>query len=74
LAHPSEIPEDAPATARSVVAGTGNIVIQIIGDGNTVVAGARYLTLTRTSAAGCQRSMPARPRRPSSPLTRFPSR
>ena len=32
---------------RSEVAGSGNFVVQIVGDGNTVVGGHPYLRLTR---------------------------
>jgi hypothetical protein len=32
---------------RAEASGTGNVVVQIAGDGNTVIAGSAHLTLTR---------------------------
>jgi tetratricopeptide (TPR) repeat protein len=35
------------SSQRNSVTGSGNVVVQVVGDGNTIVAGAAYLTLTR---------------------------
>ncbi|MDP9119771.1 MAG: tetratricopeptide repeat protein [Acidobacteriota bacterium] len=47
MANPPELPEGARATAHSEITGSNNVNVQIVGDGNTVVAGYAHLTLTR---------------------------
>jgi hypothetical protein len=47
LASPPELPEGLRPAANSEISGSNNVVVQITGDGNTVVAGYAHLTLTR---------------------------
>lgn len=44
---------------RSYIDGGANVVVQVIGDGNTVVAGAAYLTLTRYTGRRQRKGLPS---------------